>query len=853
MNADIRKIILLVEDEAIVAMVETKILEKHGFRVILAKTGEQALEIVCVVPHIDLILMDIDLGEGINGIVTAEKILKEKNLPLIFLSAHTEQNVLEKTEGVTSYGCIVKNSGEMELITSIKMAFRLFESRKMEYEKEVALEKSEARLRATLENTPNVAVQWYDEQGRVLYWNSASEKLYGWKASEAIGKTLDELIYTKAEAEEYLQILNQIKNTGEPFGPFEVNVCRKDGSMGSIIYTTFAIPLGEKEIGFACMDVDVSKTKKTEEALKNSENRLASICENFTEGMIYQVIVTEDGLRRFTFLSDSVKSLYGISPEEAIKDPSLFYRQIHKDDVEALKRAETEAARTTSAFRQECRVKNALGEERWSSFVSIPRRLEDGTLCFDGIESIITDRKLAERALKESEQLFKQLYEDSPSGIALFNESGVLEKANSKLGEFFGVPSENLIGKTLEELAGRFDLNGIEQHKNFLKRINGTSSMKELSFVNHLGEKTTVTVQSSVMMKHDKFVGVLYQFSDITERKRMEEGCREDKEKFEIIFNTSPDAVIISRLEDGKIVSINEGFTELTGYTNEDVNGKSSVEICIWAKAKDRDGMVQMLREQGKCENLECVFRRKNGTDRCGIFSAKIIKIKGVQHIISVTRDISEWKQSEEKIKALLVEKELMLREVHHRIKNNMNAINGFLALQAAGAKDPAIVEALDDAGSRIQSMMVLYDKLYSSTDYTEVSVKEYIPALVKQIVSNFPNKELVSIETDIEDFYIDSKRLSTIGIIINELMTNIMKYAFAGRATGLITVELFQRNNKVLLMLEDDGNGIPKSIDFQSSTGFGLMLIELLTKQIGGSINIERENGTKIILEFEK
>ncbi len=224
-----------------------------------------------------------------------------------------------------------------------------------------------------------------------------------------------------------------------------------------------------------------------------------------------------------------------------------------------------------------------------------------------------------------------------------------------------------------------------------------------------------------------------------------------------------------------------------------------------------------------------------------------------VSLLMDVVWKVTERKAAEEKVKALLAEKELVLREVHHRIKNNMSTIYGLLSLQAATMKDQAAVTALEDAGRRVQSMMVLYNKLYQSSDVTTLSVIEYLPELVDDIVGNFPNSGSVKVEKKIEDFTLKAARLQSIGIIVNELLTNIMKYAFIGRSGGTIVVAASLEENRAYFAIEDDGNGIPEKIDFENSTGFGLVLVQALTKQLEGTIRIERGTGTKIILEFTK
>jgi two-component sensor histidine kinase len=135
-----------------------------------------------------------------------------------------------------------------------------------------------------------------------------------------------------------------------------------------------------------------------------------------------------------------------------------------------------------------------------------------------------------------------------------------------------------------------------------------------------------------------------------------------------------------------------------------------------------------------------------------------------------------------------------------------------------------------------------------------EISIKEYLFSLIDEIIENFPNSNSVTVEKNIDDFIFDAKRLQSIGIIINELLTNIMKYAFVGKDEGvkLIAVSVKKNKNTVSIIIKDNGVGIPVNTNFENSSGFGLTLVRLLTEQVGGTIRIERENGTSVVLEFE-
>jgi two-component sensor histidine kinase len=253
-------------------------------------------------------------------------------------------------------------------------------------------------------------------------------------------------------------------------------------------------------------------------------------------------------------------------------------------------------------------------------------------------------------------------------------------------------------------------------------------------------------------------------------------------------------------------------------------------------------------------EGVEYRVRHIDGTWRWHTSSAVALTDENgsVVEYEGIARDITEQKLAEEKIKALLAEKELILKEVHHRIRNNMSTICGLILLQIYSIKDESSANALRDTERRISSMMLLYDKLYRSENFNEISVADYIPPLVDEIVRNFPNSGKVNIIKKVDDFILSAKKVQSVGIIINELLTNIMKHAFTGRDSGLITVTAEVKDGKAVIIITDDGIGIPEGIDFSTSKGFGMQLVSMLTTQLRGKISIERGEGARFALEFE-
>jgi two-component sensor histidine kinase len=211
-----------------------------------------------------------------------------------------------------------------------------------------------------------------------------------------------------------------------------------------------------------------------------------------------------------------------------------------------------------------------------------------------------------------------------------------------------------------------------------------------------------------------------------------------------------------------------------------------------------------------------------------------------------------EKKQAEGALKKQLAEKEVLLREVHHRVKNNIATLMSLLNFQADTAESTEVRNGLLEAVARAESMQRLYEKLLISGEYQEVSMKDYLDDLVNSIVGIFLINPNISVETSITDFTLDAKRAGTLGIITNELLTNVLKYAFAGRKKGTISIKLDKAGPQIHLVIQDDGVGIDEQKLQAKTTGFGLTLVHMLAEELRGTFTLRNDHGTKNIVQFE-
>ena len=332
-----------------------------------------------------------------------------------------------------------------------------------------------------------------------------------------------------------------------------------------------------------------------------------------------------------------------------------------------------------------------------------------------------------------------------------------------------------------------------------------------------------------------------------------QEKCREAKqreEKFNLIFEKSPEAIMFMST-DGRVFEANPAACRILNRPVEEIcelGRKCFLDLSdpqIVKAIEERDltgifsGELHFLKSDGTLVPVDVIsaaFEDNEGELKSSVFF----------------RDITARRKAEQKIHALLREKEILLKEIHHRIKNNMHTIYSLLALQANTQDDAAVKGILNNAANRVQSMVVLYDKLYSSSVYNSLNIRDYLLPLINEIVGVFFKFPPVKTIIEIEDFMLSTRILSPIGIIINELITNSMKYAFHDAELGQITVSAVKNGKLVTLVYEDNGPGLPESVIPEDSSTFGFTVINLLVEQINGTIASEKGKGVRFVITFE-
>lgn len=342
---------------------------------------------------------------------------------------------------------------------------------------------------------------------------------------------------------------------------------------------------------------------------------------------------------------------------------------------------------------------------------------------------------------------------------------------------------------------------------------------------------------------------------DISERLRIEEEARRANldlaavnERYQKVVENASDLVLIIR--DGVIHYSNPMMSEIIGYDRTEVEGRSFLDF---VHPDDRAPLVERYMKNLDGERFPRSYDyrifHKSGEERFVMVKGTAIELKGKPAMLYFISDITERKRAEELLKTGLAEKEILLKEIHHRVKNNMQVISSLLSLQVDTLDDPAVRDALRASQNRVKSMALIHEHLYQSKNLSKIDFGEYTVSLVRTIMNMYPAGR-VKTEVSVHDIHLDIDRAIPCGLIINELVTNCVKHAFPEGRGGRIEVLMHgTEEGRYELVVADDGVGGFE--DERSTSSLGMRLIKSLVTQLKGRIWIDSTAGTRIRILF--
>ncbi|MBI4813898.1 MAG: PAS domain S-box protein [Methanobacterium sp.] len=287
------------------------------------------------------------------------------------------------------------------------------------------------------------------------------------------------------------------------------------------------------------------------------------------------------------------------------------------------------------------------------------------------------------------------------------------------------------------------------------------------------------------------------------------------------------------------------------GYTHEELLEMSPKDI------EDLESFTGSNHMRDLDENkitFETILISKDGVKIPVEISTHIFTLKEDKLSLSIARDITERNRMKEKIQLSLEEKEMLLREIHHRVKNNLMIISSLLNLQSRYIKDEEVLNVFKDSQNRARSMALIHDRLYQSSHLKSIDIGEYIQTLASDLFRTYAtDSDRVKLNFNVEEVMIDINTMIPLGLIVNELLSNCLKHAFPNDRSGQIDIGFHYNHPKYRLTVTDNGVGFPENIDYKNTKSLGLRLVNILTDQIDGNIELKRDKGTEFTIEFEE
>lgn len=497
----------------------------------------------------------------------------------------------------------------------------------------------------------------------------------------------------------------------------------------------------------------------------------------------------------------------------------------------------------------------------------------DGQACILCLGKDITERKHVDAILKNSEAKLRNILSSAGAVIARFR----LYPNRNWTYEYFSSGTESIFGYTPEELQANQTLWLSRIHpqdaetilpKVFEDILAGRQTKVEFRFQHKDG--TWRWISDTLAPCRDESADcwqVTCVEVDITERKRAEDALRESEAKLSAILNSAIAVIVRFRVfsdRDWEYEYYSPGSEILFGYTTEEL----TTNKLLWISRilpEDIESVIQPCFDDIFAERtteLKYRFKHKDGTLRwiCSTLFSERSETENHWIVTAVGTDITALKQAEAYLKTSLQEKEVLLKEVHHRVKNNLQIVSSLLDLQSQYIQDPQMSERFRDSQNRIRAMALIHEKLYQSDSLARVNIADYTQSLTMYLIQTYAiNSDIITLQLDVESVILSLDTAIPYGLILNELLSNVFKHSFPRNMSGTIWIKLKplfpttwnEQGCEFELVVGNDGIPLPEIPNFSGAKTLGFQLVNALVQQLQGQINVEQGKGTEFKLRF--
>ncbi|MGZ4045961.1 MAG: PAS domain S-box protein [Bacteroidia bacterium] len=707
----------------------------------------------------------------------------------------------------------------------------------------------------TLQNSLN-AIITTDLNGVVTFANNAAIKMWGYYDYQDMvseGSLLNRY-WSPRHKNKIKSIKEQVLIDGYYFSEYPFSSIKNDGTEILVKFNLSLIRGGDKKPkALTWCFFDITEQIRIEEKVKEYDKKI-----NLLLGNIDEVVFGIDpqygshmGGEPF-FVSAKSSELMGFTFEDLKTNQNLWQSLIHPDDLEqyCMSYLECISGRTskTRTYRMKHRETNVY---KWFEEKITPYYDETGELkSYYGSARDVTERILKDKKLKESEEKYRLLSENNHDFISLRDSKGNALFVSNAVQELLGYTVEEYLTTNLFEMLHPEDRERIKMSTfdpNFQNRLKGFTEGRIRHKNGHYVWVQTVT--KPVMDDIGNVIGVVGSSRDITERKKLEDTIKESEKKYRSIFENALAGIFRANLKTRKPIDANDVCVEMYGYDSKEDFLENFNAPERYYNLLEREEWLKNLGENPLVVNQNIRFRRKDGSLFWGYVSAKIIEGEDIME--GVVIDVTKNHEYEEKLKKNLTEKELLLKEVHHRVKNNLQIISSLLKLQLNKFDDPKLREPLIECCERIHAIALIHEKLYLSEDISTINFSDYLTNLTKSMFSLHGDKK-IHLKFNVTPFLTNISVAIPLGLICYEIISNSFKHAFRKKENYdlCISVNPCQGGNQIVI--NDSGDGFDTEI-LKSTNTLGWKLICNLARQAKATLEVNsvREEGTmfKIVL----
>ncbi len=809
--------ILLVDDEAIVAADEADVIRRYGYTVATVHSGPQAIKTISQGQQVDLILMDINLGRGMDGVETAREILQLRELPIVFLTHYADEAVLKRVRTVTRYGYVLKSAGEFALMQAITIALDLFDTHRRASEEE-------QRFRSYVENATDL-VFTLDAEGYVWYFSPNARDILGFEPAEAQGKHLSEIVHP-LDLLECEECLERLLRTGHRQLGVEHRFRHRRGQW--LWFATNGSPVldaaGSVD-GCVCIARDITDRKRAEAELAERNAQLEALLDNAPDLIgrldqnhrhlyVNRALSTAIGLPPDAFVGKTIREL-GIDPELAVELETTLQNVFATGTPE---RIEFTFLSTSGPRVLECRI--------------APEIVESGEVkTVVAISRDVTEARHAQQEVANAALLFSTAFQAGPLMmiISTVGDARIIE-VNKNFERLMGFSADEAVGRTVVELGlvssdDRVRLRSLFAPEGRLENV-------EVEMRKKSGESFPCLYFGEVFDagRERRLLSVI---EDITVRKATEQRLRESEQMYRSLVENSLFAVAVVR-KDGTVAYVNRYAAERIGVDREEL---PRMDLSGVFPSRDMDHLQGLLRrclEDGR--SITSDYRVELG-DRETCFEFQLAPLEDADEALFVAVDVTERERARAELAKALEQKNNLLDEVRHRIKNNLAMIGSLVNLKAM---QTGTENELQDLQHQVEAIQTVHQMLSHEEGISTIDFGEYTASLLQTAFASARDKR-IRVENRVAHVDMDARVAIPLGLIINEVATNAIKHGFITgdeyRFTASMDVDC--EANEYRLMLSNNGAPFPEEVTFSSRSTLGLRLIASLSRQLGGSAEL--------------